>query len=100
MVEPGKRVFTQQKRIMYEQSRGGSNGVEFGLPIASSYRRRDLRMTFLLVEQVMPIVMSLADQIVVLDFGRRIATGTPSEIVENKAVQESYLGGVDDSLEA
>ncbi|HEY9564910.1 MAG TPA: ATP-binding cassette domain-containing protein, partial [Nocardioides sp.] len=100
MVELGKCVALQPKMIMLDEIMGGLNRVECGLPIAAIERLRDRGMTFLLVEHVMPIVMSLADQIVVLDFGRRIATGTPSEIVENKAVQESYLGGVDDSLEA
>ncbi|MCZ4292241.1 ABC transporter permease subunit [Hoeflea alexandrii] len=51
-------------------------------------------MGILLVEHDMEFVMGLTDRIVVLDFGTRIAEGTPTEIQRNPAVQEAYLGGV------
>ncbi len=50
-------------------------------------------MTILLVEHDMSFVMGLTDHIVVVDFGTKIAEGTPKEIAKNPAVIEAYLGG-------
>ena len=50
-------------------------------------------MTILLIEHNMQVVLELAEQITVMDQGRILAEGTPSEIEANIAVQESYLGG-------
>ena len=52
-------------------------------------------MTILLVEHDMDFVMSLADRVVVLDFGKKLAEGVPAEIQSNPAVQEAYLGSVE-----
>ncbi len=54
--------------------------------------RDRLQITVLLVEHHMGLVMSLSDQVVVLNFGRVIADGSPDEVRSNAAVAEAYLG--------
>jgi branched-chain amino acid transport system ATP-binding protein len=53
---------------------------------------RDSKLTIVLIEHDMRVVFHLADRISVLDQGRRLAEGTPTEIAANEAVQAAYLG--------
>lgn len=56
-------------------------------------------MSILLVEHDMDFVMRLTDHLVVMDFGTKLAEGLPSEVQENPAVLEAYLGGIDDDFD-
>ena len=55
----------------------------------------DQGIALLLVEHVMRVIMSLAERIVVIHHGEKIAEGEPQEIVQDKAVIDAYLGEVE-----
>ncbi len=57
---------------------------------------KDFNLTTLLIEHQMKLVMGICPRLVVIDFGQIIARGTPSEIQNNKAVIEAYLGKMED----
>jgi branched-chain amino acid transport system ATP-binding protein len=69
------------------------NAEEIGALDARIRKLRDDGITILLIEHHMELVMAVTDRIAVLNFGRKIAEGTPAEVQANADVRAAYLGG-------
>ncbi|MBX3540220.1 MAG: ABC transporter ATP-binding protein [Chelatococcus sp.] len=84
--------------ILLDEPFAGMNHEETQRAVEIVRGVRERGVTVLLVEHDMPAVMTISDRIVVLNFGQKIAEGTPGEIKENPAVIEAYLGVEDESI--
>ena len=92
-VELGRALAMRPKLLMLDEPVAGMNREETGdmarfiLDVQEKYGT-----TILLVEHDMNLVMDICSQIIVLNFGKQIASGTPNEIASNHEVVEAYLG--------
>ncbi len=81
--------------LLLDEPAAGLRHLEKDALAALLRELRDDGVSILLVEHDMQFVMGLADRVVVMEFGRRIAEGAPREIQNDPAVLEAYLGGVE-----
>jgi branched-chain amino acid transport system ATP-binding protein len=92
-VEVARALATQPKLLLLDEPTAGMNPQESRDAITLFRRLRDtLGVTVLLIEHQMRVVMDISERITVLDYGARIAEGTPKEISQNPTVIEAYLG--------
>jgi branched-chain amino acid transport system ATP-binding protein len=91
-LEIARALATEPKLLCLDEPAAGFNPAEKEELMGLIRTIRDDGYTVLLIEHDMKLVMGVTDRIVVLEFGRQIASGTPTEIRNNPAVIAAYLG--------
>ena len=93
MVAIGRALMARPKLLMLDEPTAGMNPQETAAFTTFVRKLRDERgLTILMIEHDMRVVMGVSDRVTVLDYGERIAEGTPQEIQRNDRVIEAYLG--------
>ena len=92
-LELARALAARPKILLLDEPAAGMNAEEVSQLRDRILKLRDRGITILLVEHVMELVMGVTDRIAVLNFGRKIAEGTPAEIQADAAVRTAYLGG-------
>ena len=96
-LELARAMATKPRMLLLDEPAAGMN-LEEVMDLDERIRKlRDTGVTILLVEHVMELVMGVADRIAVLNFGQKIAEGSPVEIQNDPVVQEAYLGVSEDA---
>jgi len=92
-VELARAIAIQPELILLDEPMAGMNQEEkedmarFIIDL-----NREWKITVIMIEHDMGVVMDISKRIAVLDFGEKIAEGTPDEVIKNKRVQQAYLG--------
>jgi branched-chain amino acid transport system ATP-binding protein len=92
-LEVARALAAKPELILLDELMAGLNSTEVGEAMEDIREiRRDRGITVIMIEHVMKAIMNVCDRIIVLNYGKKIAEGTPQEIVNSKTVIEVYLG--------
>lgn len=91
-LEIARALATQPELLLLDESFAGLNPAELDESIGIIGRIKDRGITIMIIEHHMKVIMSISDRIVVVNYGQKIAEGTPDQIRANPLVIDAYLG--------
>jgi ABC-type branched-subunit amino acid transport system ATPase component len=92
LLEIARALASSPKLLLLDEPTVGMNPAETEYAIRTIARIRSENLAIILIEHKLNVVMGMSDRVVVLDYGEKIAEGTPREIQTNEQVIEAYLG--------
>jgi branched-chain amino acid transport system ATP-binding protein len=92
LLEIARAIATKPQLVILDEPAGGMNEQETASLISLIRKVRDQGVTVLLIEHDMSLVMRVCEKIVVLEYGSKIAEGSPQEIKNDQEVIRAYLG--------
>jgi branched-chain amino acid transport system ATP-binding protein len=96
-LEIAKALALEPRLLLLDEVVAGLNATEAEETIALIRRVRDRGITIVIVEHIMKVIMGLSDRVVALNYGKKIAQGTPEAVAADPAVVTAYLGSDDDA---
>ena len=91
-MEIARALATEPKLLLLDETMAGLTPQEQAEGVQLIRKIRDSGITIIIVEHIMQVIMNICDRILCINYGQEITRGTPSEVANNQAVIEAYLG--------